>query len=351
VRDRVVSIDIGTCNTKIVEGNAKGSIVTAEKAFMFPTPQNSVDDGRITDFESLRNEIANQLNAHKVTAKKAVFSLESTSVIRRELELPLVKPEDMDSMISFEVEQYLPIVLSNYVIEYKLLEEFTEEEQKKCRISVAALPRVFSEEYLRLAQELKLTPLALDIHSNSVSKLFGAKAQINGEYYSLEKTAAVIDYGHHSANLIIVSKGIPRLNRLIGIGGAEISFNIANTFGLEVKDAQVRKEGLKQLFQAADGYQEESLLDQAAMQSVDNWMNELRKLFQFYTSRSNDNRIDEIYLYGGSSKLGGLVEYLNSNLNLPVYRIEKHGNIRQVKDAAAAELAHFLNAIGAIIRK
>lgn len=350
MRDKVISIDIGTCNTKVVVGNAKGSIVTAEKAFMFPTPQNSVDDGRITDFDRLRDEIANQLNAHKVSAKKAVFSIESTSVIRRELELPLVKSEDMDSMVRFEVEQYLPIVLSNYVVEYKLLEEFTEEEIKKCRISVAALPRFFSEEYLRLAKELKLTPLALDIHSNSVSKLFEGKAQINGENYSPERTAAVIDYGHHSANLIIVSRGIPRLNRLMGIGGAEISFNIANTFGLEVKDAQERKESLKQL-QPADGYQEDSLLDQTARQSVDNWLNELRRLFQFYTSRSNDNRIDEIYLYGGSSKLGGLVEYLSSSLNLPVYRIEKHGNIRLIKDAASAELAHYLNAIGAIIRK
>lgn len=350
-RHKVISIDIGTYNTKIVEGKANANNVVIEKAFMFPTPQNAVNDGRIVDLELLRNEISNQLNQHKVSTKKVIYTIESTAVIRRELELPSVKSDDMDSMIRFEVEQYLPIVISDYVIEYKLLDEYLDGEVKKCRVSIAALPKDFSEDYLKLTEELKLTPVALDINSNSISKLFGAKAQINDGNYSPDRTVAIIDFGHSGSNLIIVSKGTPRLSRLLGNGGGDIDFNIANTFSLNLNDAREKKEMVKRLLAAVAGLEDSSLLEQAARQSVDNWLTELQKLFQFYASRSNENRIDEIYLYGGGSKLGGLTEYMRSNVNIPVSSIDKHSSIKSGKGAASAELRYFLNAIGAIIRK
>lgn len=347
----VLSIDIGSDNIKMVTGRQQGPNLLISSVHMFPTPQHSFQDGRITDMDAIKNEIGKAISSNNIKAKKVIFTIDSTSIIRRELELPVVKPEEMDSMVRFEIEQYLPIIMSEYVIEYKVQEEFTDENIKKARILVAALPSSIAEDFLQLVKELKLSPHALDINSNSISKLFATKNMINGEGYGLDKTVAFIDFGYSSINLNIISKGITKFSRLITNGGNDIDVNIANSFNLDVRQAENKKMAECNLQQGQEGNVSSSMINDMIRMTVDSWVQDIQRLFQYYTSRGNLNRIDEIYIYGGSSNLKGLVGYLNSSLNIPAFKISSINNIKLGKLANTVELEYYLNAIGAIIRK
>jgi type IV pilus assembly protein PilM len=351
----VLSIDIGNKNTKIVVGKHQKNSVLVEKAMVIDTPLNSYRDGNILDINSLKTAISNVLESEKIKAKKTICTVQSTSIITREIVLPIAKKEEeMKTMVQFEIEQYLPIMFDDYVVEYKVLEEFIEDNIKKGRITVVALPKTIVEAYLKLLEELNLKPVALDMNSNAISKLYESKAKINLENSSYDKTVAVIDIGHNYLNLNIISNGIAQFSRIIPVGSNDIDINIANMFNLSIEEAQKRKiedSTLDTLEANKNNLISSQILNDALKGSVDNWIQEINRIFQYYINRNRENKIEEIYLHGGGCKIKGLPEYFKERLNIPTFKIENISNIKLNKALKDIEIDKYLNCIGSIIRK
>jgi type IV pilus assembly protein PilM len=345
----VVSIDIGSQNIKVAVGKQQGNSIVIGSAFLFLTPVNAIQDGKILEMDKLTEAIRRAFHENAVKAKKAILTIESTSIIRREMDLPAVKPEELDTMVRYEAEQYLPIVMSDYIIEYKIIDEYTEEQVKKYKILLAALPKALAEDFLTLIRGLPLTPAVLDIHSNAISKLFSQKGMINGGAYHPDKTIAVLDMGFNSINLTVVSKGSTRFSRLIGSGGYDIDINVTNTFNLDMKQAEEKKKKEVDIVSAASDPLD-AMLNESVKGTVESWMTEIQRMFQYYTSRESKNTIDEIYIYGGSSNLKGLADYMKAVLNLPVYQIKSFGNVKLSKQSSIP-IEFYVNAVGAIMRK
>ncbi|SHH46307.1 type IV pilus assembly protein PilM [Tepidibacter thalassicus] len=352
---RVLSIDIGNKNTKIVVGRHQKNSVLVEKAMVIETPINSYRDGNILDIDSLKVVIREVLSREKIKTKKVICTVQSTSIITREIVLPVAKKEEeMKTMVQFEIEQYLPIIFDDYVVEYKILEEFTEEGIKKGRILVVALPKTIAEDYLKLINELKLTPLALDVSSNAISKLYESNVKINLENYSYDKTVSVIDIGHNYLNLDIISRGILQFSRIINIGSNDIDINIANTFNLSIEEAEKRK-----IEDAVLGNTELSennlissqILNDTLMSSIDGWIQEINRIFKYYLNRNRENKVEEIHLHGGGCEINGLLEYFEEKLNIPTLKIESMSNIKLNKTVRDIEINRYLNCIGSIIRR
>ncbi len=347
----VIAIDIGAFNLKIVLGKQHGNNVVVEKTLMIRTPNHSYSDGKILDTDLLANELSRALNTQKIKGSKVYFTVESTSIIMRELNLPVVKQEEMHSMIMFEIEQYLPIVLSEYVIEYRIQNEYMDDGIKKCKISVAALPRSISEGFLQLAKALKLQPTVLDMNANSIAKLFDAKTQVNSMDLLQEETIALVDFGHNYIHFIIASKGHALFSRLIHSGGNDINTEIANTFNLDLQQSDEKKIKDCDLLSENSHYSMDQVMNDTVRSTVNNWISEIQRLLQYYTSRGNEYRVHRIYILGGSSFLKGLPEYMQDSFNIPIQRLENISSIKLGKNIGNFELNYYLNAIGAIIRK
>lgn len=348
---KVLSIDIGTHSIKIVVAKHQSKIVNVEKAFNIPTPLGSYSDGNIERAELIIESIKNSLDENKIKVKDVIFTVESSSVITREITLPVVKNEELESMVRFEIEQYLPIDFNEYIIQYKILEEFKDIDAKKLRILVAALPKEIVKAFFDLNRELKLKPIALDIHTNAVSKIFDIETKIGDENYSLNETVAVIDIGHSSINLNIINNGILEFNRKIQSGGKHITDNIARSYNLSIEDAEVRKIENGDLELSLDKLAKPTMINELVKENVDIWVEEIQRIFRYYTSRKMGNRINKIFLHGGSSKIKELDSYMKNYINLPILRIESMGSIKFSKGLDKCELSIFLNSISAIIRK
>jgi type IV pilus assembly protein PilM len=348
----ILAIDIGSKNIKMVVGRKQGSGVLVDKGFLLPTPLYSFNDGTIQDIDSVKGVILNKLSSESIKVKNAVCTVNSTSAITREVELPYTKnEEEIDKMVRFELEQYLPVMLSDYVIDYKKVEDFTEENIKKTRFMVIALPKIIVEGYLELLKGIKLTPLALDISSNSVSKLFVKGVNINGENYSSNKTVAVIDMGYNYLNINIISNGTSQFSRIINLGGKDIDINIANHFNISLEDAEKKKTEDCNIDISIEDSNAKKMLSEIVMNSVDSWLQEIERLFKYYITRTTGNRIDEIYIYGGTSKLKGICNYIEERLSIPVSNIDSIGTVKTTKNVNSLDLSIYLNAVGSIIRK
>lgn len=344
----ILSIDIGSYDIKMVVGKYTNNTVIINDAVSLRTPPNTIQDGQIIDMLKLKDSINNVLKEQKFKVKKVIFTLESTSIITRELILPYVKAQSFEQMLEYEIQQQFPMALGEYVIQYKKLEDIHEGDVKKIRILTAVFPKMIVENYLELAKQLNLRPFALDSHSNSISKLFDINTKINEEIthlakdktYRDPKTIAIIDLGYENININIIDNGIPRFSRLLKIDGKDIDINIANTFNLSLDKAEEEKKKNKN-----------EILKDIIETSVDGWLEEMQRIFKFYTSRKPGNKIDKIYILGGHANLIGISQYIDEYFNISVEQIEKISNIKIGNSKINFDIKLYLNATGAIIRK
>ncbi|QUH20677.1 type IV pilus assembly protein PilM [Alkaliphilus sp. B6464] len=347
----VISIDIGAYTTKLVVGSYRGNKVDILHIDSLNTPSNSINDGQVIDLNKVKSAIKECINNMKIKPKKVIFTLDSTAIITRELSLPCVKNEELEQILLFEVQQHFPTDLSEYVIQSKKLEDFEEDGVKKSKIVVAALPKVIVKTYLELANALELEPIALDVHFNGIAKLFENNFNINSQPKNQDQTIAIIDLGYDNINVNIIDKNISRFNRLLTIGGKEIDLNIANNFNFSLEEAQRIK--LEQSTFKDDSTSSLYIaIEEVISGCIDNWLDEIQRIFKFYTSRSPENKISKIYLYGGHANLKNITKYFELFFDIPTESIDDISYIYiKNNDIKNISITTFLNAIGAIIRK
>lgn len=358
---KVLAIDIGSRNIKMVEGKYEGEKVIVTKEITVETPENCYSDGQINNFITMKKYIENIIREENINNKKVIFTSKSTSIINRIVEIPWVKGKEIDDLIKYEVEQYLSLDIEEYIIKHKIIDEFYRDEVKMMRASIAVYPKSVAKLYWDLLKELKLTPVALDLNSNSINKLFTSKSniEINSKHYNTDDTIVVIDFGHKQIELNIISKGILEFTRILTGGGSYIDSNIANELGIDEKTAEDKKIKMCNLnldTKLSEDYFEDikeneiETVNNSVKLLLDRWNSEIHRMLEYFKNRNKDRDINKIYIYGGTSDLKGICRYMESAIEIPVEKIHNMSNILVENPSNNIEISRYLNAIGSMIR-
>ncbi|SNR86503.1 type IV pilus assembly protein PilM [Anaerovirgula multivorans] len=360
----ILVLDIGSHSVKAVVGKYDKNKVSVHNAFCVSIPQDCYADGKIINLLEVKEALKKALEINKVKAKSTISSIESTCIITREILLPAVKEEDLKGMIYYEVGQYLPIELDKYVIQHKIIEEFMEENVKKYSILVAALPREIAFSHFELLEFLDLSPVALELHSNAITKLLDVNAVINDIEAIRDKSIAVIDLGHKHINVIIIENGVYRFSRIINLGAGDMDMIIANYLNIDLKEVEIQKYAMKNLTSSLEEVvvsNEGISLNKSELSfdifhdviksNLDNWIDEINRIFKYYTSRSSRNKIDSIFIYGGSTALNAIDQYMTDAFNIPTFRIDRINHVEFLENSTMDDLSIYLNAISSLIRK
>lgn len=359
---RINLLDIGTQNTKIVLGKYQKNKVYIDKVIIMDTPLYSIEDGTVVDKLKLSQEIKNTLGINSVKTKEVNCTTNSKSIINREIIIPKAEDGELDTIVKFEIQQYLPIIMEDYIIQYKVIETIQHENSEnlidKLRVLVVVYPKHMAESYLEMLKDADLKPNVLDVNFNSISKLFSECVEINGEKYNAKETTApinrdfindtiaVIDMGAENLSVNIISNGQVDFSRMTTSGGSLIDRHIAREYDITLEEAEKRK---KHNCDLSDESNSEKL-NNTIKEDVNGWIEEINRIIQFYRNKKVGNKVDKIFIYGGSSRLKGIEEYMTRALNIPVIKIRSMSNIILGKDVDKELLDFCLNAIGVIIR-
>lgn len=350
LNNKLLSIEIGTQNIKIVEGVKKGKNIEIHKASSVKTPENSFNDGMITNMIAMKAEINKAISDENMKCKSVVFTVKSTAVITRIITIPYAKPSEMQLIVKNQMQQYLPINFDDYIVKFILLEKIKQENNSfSAKVRVVVFPNEMAKKYLDLAKELKLNPTALDLSSNAIRKLSSHHFN-NNENNSSNETVAIIDMGCEFLQLNIVSKGNNEFTRNISSGGRYIDVDISRQVGLDMVSAE--KEKIDKCDLSKDVFDDDniSMINSIIKMVVDDWVREIYKLLEYYNNSNEREHIEKIYIHGGSSALNGIEEYMINSIKLPIIKINNLNNIIFKNPNLEKDLVHYLNNIGAIIR-
>ena len=327
----VVSFDFGSESIKVVEGRYIREQLQVTNCFSVTTPQGAIEDGRIVNVSLLVTALSKALSDHGVKAKDAIGCLN-------------VAPDEMETVVRYEIQQFLPINLSDYLIQYVILGEVEVMGEKRLKLNVITFPEKMARSYYDLLKELGFKPYALDVSYNAISKL-ATYSDLLEQVTTAEGTVAFVDMGAQSIDLNIFTDENIQFTRLIKSGGAIIDEKLNQLPDMSIKSAVSLKQeaDLREIGSS-------NLVQRAIILSIDEMLYELERVLQFYRNKAVGNTIDHVYLLGGLSHLKGLENYMENRLNTPVSKL-KDISLTDVNQALTPDvLGDYANALGAMIR-
>jgi type IV pilus assembly protein PilM len=342
----VLSIDLGTNFIKVAEGKYQKDKLSLNKVVQIPTPEGCIADGKIINAQAIIDVLSFLIKENSIRAKDVIFTTNSSSIINRDILIPVVQEEEMETVIRYEIQQYLPINLDDYIIQFIVLDEIVDDTGAKLKINVTSFPERMANTYYNVVNALELNPYVLDVTYNSINKLANYSKYTSNNGQIIGGTVAFVDMGATSINVAIFKNGKLDFTRMIKSGGDNIDYALSQSLNMSIKSTESLKIKDGDLLRNS----EEDILNLTIRKSVDDILEELERILQFYSNKSNTT-IDKIYIYGGTSNLKNIELYIKNKLNIAVDNIEDIPNIDFTsKDLINENLGQYLNAISAIIR-
>lgn len=337
-----ISIDIGSKNIHIAEGDYQKGLLSVRGSQSFELPSGCIAAEAIVDGQLLSSTIKSSLKAGEFSARDAILTINATHAIIRELDFPKAKPKELESMIKTELHQTFH-VMNTDIIQYKEIGKTESSEGGTLdRYRVAAVDQDYVNSYYNVLELTGLKAVALDLNINAIDKLLGWADSINEKQLG-ESTVMLLEFGHSITTVYIYSKNQPMFYRHLNIGSSEIDSLLKNTFYIEDSQARDLKEKMDFFSDSVEAIPYYDALKPFFYHLND----EIRKLIAFYTNRGKNNSISCCYLFGQGIELQGLSDYWSMSMNLPV---EKLRSINKANAAVKVSDPAQLNAIAALIR-
>lgn len=340
---KVVAFDMGSSFIKIVEGMYYKDQVTIDKFIKMKTPAGAIVDGEIKQLDKLVLKISEVLKENDIKAKDGMCTNNSTLIINREILIPKVEDDEIDTVVRYEIQQYLPINLDDYILQITILDEENIDGTEKYNVRVIAYPDKIARGYYSLLKQLNLKPYVLDVNYNAVNKFINY-ASIGNEYeYNENDSAAFIDMGADFINVNIYRNRKLDFTRIIKAGGNDINNYFRDIEGIKFEESEVIKKNSVNL--------EEDDENSIAVRNIaDEWIDKIEKIIQFYNNKDRGNKVEKIFIFGGSAKLRGFESYMNKRLGIRTARLREISTITFNSNDNDRPVDDFINAIGCVIR-
>jgi len=113
------------------------------------------------------------LKQQKVPLKKLKLAVSCPGTITRIITLPKMSNKDLNKLLTEQVSQYFTFNIADYLVDYRIVDVFEEEGQKRQRILLAALPMFQWKQFCSNMDSLGLKPTVIDLTADSLARLYG----------------------------------------------------------------------------------------------------------------------------------------------------------------------------------
>ncbi len=310
-KNHFVGIDFGTSSIKVVKlsyENQKAKLENYGIVILDSLGQEERQNGvGASSYEQKLNNALKGLIA-KMNLKSgshAYVSIPGFNGLITIIELPEMQQDELSKAIQFEAHKYIPSSLDEVAMSWEIIEHggviktaqsglAAETGGNKIKVLLVAAPKKDIEHYDRLVSGANFEVSAIELETFSISR--SLVGDDNGNFL-------IIDIGSRATNIILVEKGIVRINRNIDAGGSEITIAISDGLGISRQRAEAFKKGDKDIINGTESALVIPVLELIASES--------KRILTTYKEKNKGARVDAVLLSGGSSGMKGLEEYFS----------------------------------------
>ncbi len=361
MNNRVLSIEIGNSFTKICEIDYKVKKPKVYKVLTVETPEGVVVDGMLQPTQEYADHLVNALGTNGIRTKRVIFTISSTRVASREVQIPNVKANKIEALVKTNANDYFPVDLTQYEIGHYLAGGLTEE--GKLRVMALAVPKALLNSYYQLAQMCGWEVECFDYSSNSLYQILRDEKS--------EKVTMMIKIDENSTIVTVLSAGKVLLQRTVAYGVQDAIETMIASGAYAVNDPMSaverfqKKTCLNRVLHPGDKLWEENAgrwEDEdagnaevtAARQKITSSLEPLivgvSRVIDFYDSRNSDTPIERTYVTGLGGSFSGMSKLFTNCLERKVHTLsDMDDKIGMSKAIRSTRPAAYISCLGAVL--
>ena len=361
MNNRVLSIEIGNSFTKICEIDYKVKKPKVYKVLTVETPEGVVVDGMLQPTQEYADHLVNALGTNGIRTKKVIFTISSTRVASREVQIPNVKANKIEALVKTNANDYFPVDLTQYEIGHYLAGGLTEE--GKLRVMALAVPKALLNSYYQLAQMCGWEVECFDYSSNSLYQILRDEKS--------EKVTMMIKIDENSTIVTVLSAGKVLLQRTVayGVQDAIETMIASGAYGVNDPMSAVerfqKKTCLNRVLHKGDKLWEENAgrwededagnvevteARQKITASLEPLIVGVSRVIDFYDSRNGNTPIERTYVTGLGGSFSGMSKLFTNCLERKVHTLsEMDDKIGMSKAIRSTRPAAYISCLGAVL--
>ena len=361
MNNRVLSIEIGNSFTKICEIDYKVKKPKVYKVLTVETPEGVVVDGMLQPTQEYADHLVNALGTNGIRTRKVIFTISSTRVASREVQIPNVKASKIEALVKTNANDYFPVDLTQYEIGHYLAGGLTED--GKLRVMALAVPKALLNSYYQLAQMCGWEVECFDYSSNSLYQILRDEKS--------EKVTMMIKIDENSTIVTVLSAGKVLLQRTVAYGVQDAIETMIASGAYAVNDPMSaverfqKKTCLNRVLHQGDKLWEENagrwededagnVEVTAARQKITSSLEPLivgvSRVIDFYDSRNGDTPIERTYVTGLGGSFSGMSKLFTNCLERKVHTLsEMDDKIGMSKAIRSTRPAAYISCLGAVL--
>ena len=361
MNNRVLSIEIGNSFTKICEIDYKVKKPKVYKVLTVETPEGVVVDGMLQPTQEYADHLVNALGTNGIRTKRVIFTISSTRVASREVQIPNVKANKIEALVKTNANDYFPVDLTQYEIGHYLAGGLTED--GKLRVMALAVPKALLNSYYQLAQMCGWEVECFDYSSNSLYQILRDE--------KTETVTMMIKIDENSTIVTVLSAGKVLLQRTVAYGVQDAIETMIASGAYAVNDPMSaverfqKKTCLNRVLHQGDKLWEENagrwededagnVEVTAARQKITSSLETLivgvSRVIDFYDSRNSDNPIQKTFVTGLGGSFSGMSKLFTNCLERKVHTLsEMDDKIGMSKAIRSTRPAAYISCLGAVL--
>ena len=361
MNNRVLSIEIGNSFTKICEIDYKVKKPKVYKVLTVETPEGVVVDGMLQPTQEYADHLVNALGTNGIRTRRVIFTISSTRVASREVQIPNVKANKIEALVKTNANDYFPVDLTQYEIGHYLAGGLAE--NGKLRVMALAVPKALLNSYYQLAQMCGWEIECFDYSSNSLYQVLRDEKS--------EKVTMVIKIDENSTIVTVLSAGKVLLQRTVAYGVQDAIDTMIASGAYAVNDPMSaverfqKKTCLNRVLHQGDKVWEENagrwededagnVEVTAARQKITSSLEPLivgvSRVIDFYDSRNSNTPIERTYVTGLGGSFSGMSKLFTNCLERKVHTLsDMDDKIGMSKAIRSTRPAAYISCLGAVL--
>lgn len=290
----VLGLDLGSHSIKAVELQQTFRSTSAVQLRSLP---------RAGDEIPLPEVIRRFVQLHELSTAHVVSALRADRISSRRLSFPFTDRRKLDQAVAFEVEGDVALDLEQVVVDWAIVDG----DKSRAEVVASIAPRAEVSEMIDTLRAAGCEPRTLEAEGFVLGNLAAA--------FDLPGTRLLVDLGHRKTTFCLLVGGKAVAARSVPVAGAALTEALAKDRLLDLADAERAK--------CEDGVFGGSLADAPPRTAavLDNLAREVVRTLGAFEPLITGGAPPELTLFGGTSQLDRLDEYLSERAGLPASRL------------------------------
>ncbi len=310
---RVIGLDIGTTHVRAAEvehsGRGPGSgTATLVKYAELALPVGAASDGEVNEVATVASTIKRLWSKGHFSHRNVISGIGNGRTVVREMDIPSLPMPQLRQSLPFQMGEMLPMSTDEALLDFFPTSEEDGDQGKLLRGILVAISKATVSQHIAAIESAGLTPKMVDLNAFA---LYRSQAVADWG----DQTVAFVDIGARTTNVLVASRGIPRLVRILPSGGNDVTDAVAGALKVTTQEAEQSKRQIGIGFAVDPSLQPGA---EAVASTSRALVDAIRNTFVFYSQNNTGGPIQHVALTGGGSHLPGLGQFLASAVRLPV---------------------------------